>query len=110
MALSPTTSTRLRRFLPCTPRPLQSETAESGPAMADESAPKLTASYNTLGSRQAFLLRKKRTPGTFKSLTALSLNVDEQTSLARCLERHLAIKWHKSLGVSPQLPPSHMDR
>jgi hypothetical protein len=78
--------------------------------MADESAPKLTVSYNTLGSRQAFLLRKKRRLGTCKSLTTLSLTVDDQTSLARCLERHSAIKWHKSVGVSPQLPPSHMDR
>lgn len=41
--------------------------------------------------------------GTMKSLTTLTLNVDEQESLELLLGRHARIKWHKSLGLSPQL-------
>jgi hypothetical protein len=44
-----------------------------------------------------------RVLGTLKSLNALTLEIDEQKSLERLLDRHATIKWHASLGLSPQL-------
>lgn len=45
-----------------------------------------------------------RVLGTLKSLDKLTLNIDEQESLECILRsRHTTIKWHASLGLSPQL-------
>lgn len=40
---------------------------------------------------------------SFKGLENLVLKVDEQTAPEKRLSRHSAIKWHRSLGCSPQL-------
>ena len=40
---------------------------------------------------------------SFKGLKVLTLKVDEQTSLEDKLQRHPTIKWHHSLGCSPQM-------
>ena len=40
---------------------------------------------------------------TFRGLKVLTLKVDEQTSLEKRLQHHPTIKWHSSLGCSPQL-------
>jgi hypothetical protein len=41
--------------------------------------------------------------GTLKSLNELTLEIDEQESLEKLLKKHATIKWHESLGLSPQL-------
>lgn len=41
--------------------------------------------------------------GSFKGLLSLTLKVDEQIALESRLARHPTIKWHRSLGCSPQL-------
>lgn len=41
--------------------------------------------------------------GSLKGLVKLTVKVDEQRSLEKFLERHSTIKWHSSLGCSPQL-------
>jgi hypothetical protein len=44
-----------------------------------------------------------RVLGTLKSLKSLTLKINERESLEQLLKRHTSIKWHKSLGLSPQL-------
>jgi hypothetical protein len=44
-----------------------------------------------------------RVLATLKSLNLLTLEIDEQESLERLLKKHATIKWHESLGLSPQL-------
>lgn len=41
--------------------------------------------------------------GTLKSLDTLTVTIDEQETLERFLSYRSTIKWHKSLGMSPQL-------
>jgi hypothetical protein len=40
---------------------------------------------------------------SFRGLKLLTLKVDEQTALEKKLRHHPTIKWHSSLGCSPQL-------
>jgi hypothetical protein len=44
-----------------------------------------------------------RVLSSFQGLQTLTLKVDEQMALEKKLQRHPTIKWHSSLGCSPQL-------
>jgi hypothetical protein len=50
------------------------------------------------GYNEGFRLLK-----SLKGLQELTIKVDEQTALERRLSHHPTLKWHPSLGLSPQL-------